>query len=175
MPDLAEGEPSGATVPGAEAAEIFAQLEGTWALRREIPGIGTMDGAAFFDPLLPGTLLYREEGRLSLQSGYSGPATREYYYLLEKDHIRVTFADAPPGERTFVTLRPERGSGDTFRAADVHYCTPDLYSATYHFSNERLTISTGVRGPKKDYTILTTLTRDPETRRATAMLDGSRG
>lgn len=173
VPDLAEGEPIGATVPGAAAATIFARLEGAWVLRREIPGIGTMDGTAVFGPLLPGTLLYREEGRLRLQSGYSGPATREYYYLLEEDHIRVTFADAAPGERTFVTLRPERGHGDTFSAADVHCCTPDVYSATYHFTDERLTISTGVRGPKKDYTILTTLIRGPGDERATTIPDDS--
>lgn len=149
------------SAPGVGAARAFARLEGSWTLSRTIPGIGWMTGQAVFRPYAPRVLRYREDGLLELASGYSGPAFREYYYLLEDDHIRVAFADAAPGERTYLRLRvhADGGRGELI-AADDHLCVEDLYSATYAFEERRLTMTVDVRGPAKDYTIRTTLTRD---------------
>jgi hypothetical protein len=153
--------------PRAVAA-VFARLEGTWALRREISGeggsrSGEMLGRAIFSPLRPGVLHYREDGRLELASGYAGDACREYYYLLEPDHIHVTFADAPPGERTFLRLRPRPTVGGAgHRADDIHYCGRDVYTGAYDFASAgRLVLTMAVRGPEKDYVIRTVLTRMP--------------
>ncbi|CAO5178099.1 hypothetical protein FAIPA1_400039 [Frankia sp. AiPs1] len=152
-------QPSEQAPSDGYAAAAFVRLEGTWVLHRTISGIGTMEGEAVFGKLPSGVLRYREEGNLHLHSGYSGPAFREYYYLLEGNFIRVTFADVPPGERTFVNLRPERGDGDTFAAGGVHHCGPDVHSATYHFADESLAIMVEVRGPETNYTVHSVLTR----------------
>ncbi len=155
--------PSTADVlPGHSAAAAFAQLAGEWALRRIIPGVGGMVGRAVFTPLRPGVLHYREDGRLELASGHAGEAYREYYYLLERDHIHVTFADAPPGERTFLRLRPRPVAGCAGSwAHDTHYCGRDVYTGTYNFESAgRLVVTIAVHGPEKDYVIRTALTRE---------------
>jgi hypothetical protein len=122
---------------------------------------------------------------LELPSGYSGAAYREYYYLLEHDHIHVTFADAPPGERTFLRLRPRPLGGQRRRdhvvpappeaqfpgapngcpgsqAQDTHHCGRDTYTGTYNFESAgRLVVTMDVHGPEKNYVIHTELTRRP--------------
>jgi hypothetical protein len=149
--------------PYQDAAAVFARLRGDWTLTRTISSIGAMTGRATFVPLTPGVLRYREEGRLELASGHRSEAYREYYYLLEDDHIHVTFSDAPPGERTFLRLFPNFDDGHQgARAGDVHHCGCDTYAATYIFESEhRLVVTMDVHGPSKGYVIHTTLTRIP--------------
>jgi hypothetical protein len=153
--------------PVLGATAVFAQLAGEWELRRTMSGAGSMSGRAVFTPLRPGVLHYREDGRLELASGHVGEAYREYYYLLEHDHIHVTFADAPPGERTFLRLRPLPVAGCAgSQAHDTHYCGRDVYTGTYDFESAgRLVVTIAVRGPEKDYVIRTVLTRRPGSHR----------
>lgn len=139
----------------------FEWLPGRWDLSRTISDGSIMLGQAEFEPRTPGVLHYLETGRLTLSSGYSGEAYREYYYSLEEDHIHVSFADCAPGERTFLRLRPVTpAAGSYLQAQDTHLCSNDVYEATYIFeSARRAVITIRVNGPEKDYTIRTILTR----------------
>jgi len=144
-----------------ELSAAFDWLPGQWDLSRTISGAGTMAGKAEFSRRTPGVLHYLETGDLSLHSGYVGKAYREYFYRLEEDHIHVSFADAAPGERTFLRLRPAAGDlGGHLQAHDTHHCGSDVYAATYGFESAvRVVITIQVTGSKKDYVIRTVLTR----------------
>lgn len=153
-------EPVGPDVAG-NAAVAFGWLPGDWKLDRTISDGSTVIGKAKFSPLMPRVLHYVETGLLRLDSGYLGEMRREYYYVLEESHINVTFADAAPGERTFLRLRPVGAPNGYLRAHGDHRCDCDLYTASYEFeSARRIVITMRVSGPKKDYSIATVLTRD---------------
>lgn len=143
------------------AAVAFGWLPGDWTLSRTISDGSTVIGEAKFSTLKPRVLHYLETGTLRLQSGYLGKIRREYYYVLEEDHIHVTFADAAPGERTFLRLYPVDDGNGCLRAQGNHHCDCDLYAAVYSFESARQVVMTvQVSGPKKDYRITTALTRD---------------
>ena len=137
---------------------LLDALRGEWSLTRTIPGQGTMAGTARFEPHRPGVLRYREEGVLTLASGLPLRVSREYFYVVEADRVRVAFADGgEPGE----TLHSLRLAGSwPLEAADVHRCGADTYEGSYRFEGDgRLTITMVVRGPAKDYAIHSTLER----------------
>ncbi|HET7015522.1 MAG TPA: DUF6314 family protein [Streptosporangiaceae bacterium] len=148
-------------MPELAVTTVFERLPGRWDLDRTISGGGTVLGQAEFSARMPGVLRYRETGSLSLSSGYVGKVYREYFYCLEEDHIHVSFADAAPGERSFLRLRPVAGDlGGELRAGDTHHCGSDVYEATFSFESARRILTTiQVTGPKKDYLIRTVLTR----------------
>jgi len=161
-------------------AAVFRSLEGDWALDRVIePGIGSLEGTARFSRLGETLLLYREEGKLLLTSGYSGEAFREYHYLLEGDQIRICFVQNGKTAGTMYTLRldpdpadPDRADPDPAEtdpaetdpsssepdpspeATDVHLCNADIYRGQYRFDAEdRFTVRIEVTGPAKDHQI----------------------
>jgi len=148
-------------MPELAVSTVFERLPGLWDLDRTISGGGTMLGKAEFSARTPGVLHYLETGELSLNSGYVGKVHREYFYCLEEDHIHVSFADAAPGERTFLRLRPGAADlGGDLQAHDTHYCGNDVYEASYSFeSARRIVVAIQVTGPEKDYVIRTVLTR----------------
>jgi hypothetical protein len=154
------GEPVAPDVAG-NAAVAFGWLPGDWKLDRTISDGGTVLGKARFAALKPRVLHYLETGMLRLDSGYLGEIRREYYYVLEEGYIHVTFADAAPGERTFLRLRPIGDRDGCLRAQGNHHCDRDLYTATYDFeSARRVVVTMRVSGRHKDYSIATVLTRD---------------
>src|SRR5262245_60819212 len=128
------GEPVAFDV-ARNAAVAFGWLPGDWKLNRTISGGGTVMGKARFSPLKPRVLHYLETGTLRLDSGYIGEMRREYYYVLEENHIHVTFADAAPGERTFLRLQPISDGNGRLRAQGNHHCDCDLYAALYNFES----------------------------------------
>ena len=159
--DSAYGSPRAIGQPGLEGlcATIFASLEGEWKISRTIEDIGTFSGAAKFELIEPATLSYREDGQLELNSGLSRPAFREYYYQLAEDRILVSFADASPGARPFLSLFPQVTTADSW-ARDVHSCGPDQYDCTYRFvSQDRFTSRINVEGKSKRYSLFTIYSR----------------
>ncbi len=159
--DSAYGSPRAIGQPGLEGlcATIFASLEGEWKISRTIEDIGTFRGAAKFELIEPATLSYREDGQLELNSGLSRPAFREYYYQLAEDRILVSFADASPGARPFLSLFPQVTTADSW-ARDVHSCGPDQYDCTYRFvSQDRFTSRINVEGKSKRYSLFTIYSR----------------
>lgn len=143
------------------AREVFAQLAGTWDLDRQLePAIGSMRGTATFTPVEPAMLAYAEEGELRLADGFTGTATRAYRWVLVDDgRIDVLFAEDRWSGGLMHTLRLD---GTAAVASDVHHCDADDYTGTYAFGSPDLVVITmDVRGPTKDYTTRTRLTRRP--------------
>lgn len=165
--------PSGTAAGGppqedSAGARVFAALEGLWALRREISGIGSMQGTADFRRISANMLRYREQGVLRLDSGWTGEASREYFYLLEPGPdgpgIRIAFAaeGRPGGTLHRISLRTAPGAPWPTAGQDIHLCDRDVYQGTYTFIDpDHYTTRVVVTGPTKDYTISTTLARIP--------------
>ena len=161
LTDSACGSSRALEQPGLEGlcATVFASLPGEWKISRTIENIGTFRGAAKFEVIEPATLSYREDGQLELNSGLSRPAFREYYYQLAEDRILVSFADASPGARPFLSLFPQVYTADIW-ARDVHCCGPDQYECTYRFvSQDRFTTRINVEGKAKRYSLFTVYSR----------------
>ncbi|MCK2244289.1 MULTISPECIES: DUF6314 family protein [unclassified Crossiella] len=133
------------------AQQLFAALPGRWRFSRVITGQGSAIGEARFEPVSGTELHYREDGTLTLDSGYTGPAYREYRYQLDGEVLRICFPDG----RTMHTLRP-----DAAEATDVHLCGADVYTGHYRLADQdTLHISYQVAGPHKDFTIATVFRR----------------
>lgn len=138
----------------------LADFEGEWAVERRIADArtgrpGRFRGRARFAPDAAG-LVYDEEGLLSLAGGPDYPAARRYVWRAGgAGAIDVLFADG----RFFHSFEP-----DAPRPESAHDCPPDLYRVRYDFSLwPRWTAEWRVAGPRKDYAMVTTYSREPET------------
>lgn len=130
----------------------LAAFEGRWIIERRIEDVragraGRLAGTARFERA--GTALaYAEEGTLRLGDGPPMVATRRYtWHDAGAGTIEVRFADG----RLF-----HRFYADEPSPTAVHDCPPDQYRARYDFSRwPRWTAEWRVRGPRKDYGIVT--------------------
>jgi len=130
----------------------LAAFEGSWIIARTIEDVragraGRLDGTACFTPIAGG-LAYAEEGMLRLDGAPPVTATRRYsWHDAGAGTIEVRFTDG----RLF-----HRFYGDEPEPRAVHDCPPDQYRARYDFSRwPRWCAEWRVRGPRKDYGILT--------------------
>lgn len=131
------------------AQQLFAALPGEWRFSRVITGQGTASGLARFQPAGADELHYREDGTLTLDAGYTGPAYREYRYRLDGEALQVCFPDG----RIMHTLRPDA-------EAATHLCGADVYTGHYRLADpDTFHISYEVAGPHKDFTIATVFRR----------------
>lgn len=142
------------------AQTIFAALAGQWTLHRNIPGQGYVDGQVTFTPIDETRLLYEEHGSFH-RGGYSNEATRSYIYELKDNKIVIYYND--PARRGDVlhelTFSPEANG---FVSRHCHICTPDTYDLVFRFGDNRsIEMFYDIQGPKKDYTMHTSLTRQP--------------
>ncbi len=130
----------------------LAAFEGDWTMTRTIEDVragrpGRLDGAARFVPG-DGGLVYDETGLLALGDGPAVSAARRYLWRdAGAGAIEVRFADG----RFF-----HRFYADEPAPAAVHDCPPDQYRVRYDFARwPRWTAEWRVRGPRKDYAMLT--------------------
>lgn len=130
----------------------LAAFAGDWVIRRDIEDLragetGALAGTARFTPA-PGGLAYLEEGALTLANRPPVAASRSYFWRQGgAGVIEVLFADG----RLFHSFDAE----DTAPAA-VHDCPPDRYRVRYDFRSwPRWTAEWRVRGPRKDYAMVT--------------------
>ena len=141
---------------------IFQACKGDWLLERSIPG-GTVTGTARFASVGPTVLHYREEGRLTRDSGCATSVWQDYNYVLEPDAIRVEFAAGRTAGETLHRLTPvptRRFKTWPAEARDVHQCGTDTYRGHYRFETRRkVSITISVEGPTKGYTIHSVLSR----------------
>jgi hypothetical protein len=136
----------------------LAAFEGDWTIERTIEDNlagrpGRLEGVARFAPEGP-ALAYLEEGLLTLGDGPAAPASRRYLW---RDggagSIEVLFGDG----RFFHRFEPGAPA-----PAAVHECAPDQYRVRYDFSRwPRWTAEWRVRGPRKDYAMVTRYQRRP--------------
>jgi hypothetical protein len=134
------------------AREVFSALAGTWELSRTV-GEWKFRGSAIFCAHGPNELRYEENGILSKQGSPDIAASRRYIYRYEAGRIVVYFDERP--ERIFEVLDLKRAPNGTWEAQAEHACPPDRYASRYAFGSETITITHVVRGPRKDYEMVT--------------------
>lgn len=129
---------------------VLSDFEGAWLLDRDIrhaDGLtGTFTGRALWRPA-PGGLAYHETGRMVLGSGHSLTGERRYFWA---EDLSVLFEDG----RFFHTVPPQGGETG-------HWCDPDQYDGRYDFALwPAFTVTWRVRGPRKDYRMVTRYVRE---------------
>ena len=134
----------------------LSPLIGDWRIERRITdhalGVsGTFAGMGSWVPSASG-LAYTERGELAF-NGHRGPASRSLSYRARPDGTAdVLFADGRP----FYHLDPRSGSWQA-----RHDCGRDVYElSARRLGPGRFEEWWRVRGPGKDYEIMTTLVRD---------------
>lgn len=141
---------------------VFSGLAGTWTLSRRIGADWRFRGRAVFRPHGENELRYEEHGLLSQGGGTEYPASRRYVYRYEDGGIVVYFDEQPL--RLFQRLAPARAADGSWRAQAGHDCEPDHYASRYRFGADAITISHRVRGPRKNFEIVSDYvfaSRDP--------------
>jgi hypothetical protein len=125
---------------------------GLWAVARRIDDAaggqaGQFDGQAVLEPEAEQDLVYAEAGSLQMGAGPAMTATRTYRWHFVGDRVEVFFADGRP----FHGFRPADGDVEA-----KHLCGADLYRVRYEFGAWPVwTARWEVRGPRKDYAMVT--------------------
>ncbi len=156
-----EGHPPTFRAPAPPVTEDWLSvLPGTWRIDRRIDdhvlgASGTFTGVARWTPAgdpAVRELAYTERGELAF-NGHRGPASRSLSYRARPDGtVDVLFADG----RHFYHLDPRPGSWQA-----RHDCGRDVYElSARRLRPGRFEERWRVRGPGKDYEIMTTLVRD---------------
>ncbi len=97
---------------------------------------------------------YAETGLLKIANRAPLSATRHYRWRAQGPLIAVDFADGSP----FHSFDPTKD-----HPTDRHACAPDLYQVSYDFTRWPNWQATWiVRGPRKDYTSVSTYSRDTQ-------------
>jgi hypothetical protein len=130
------------------ARDVFSALAGTWELSRTV-GDWKFHGSAVFRAQGPNELRYEENGILAKPDNADIQASRRYIYRYEADRIVVYFDELPA--RIFEILDLKRAPNGTWEAEGEHACPPDHYASRYSFGPETIAITHIVRGPRKDY------------------------
>ncbi|WP_425090991.1 DUF6314 family protein [Tropicimonas sp. S265A] len=130
----------------------LASFEGMWRVQRRIEDrLGTparFEGEAHFTPI-PEGLAYSETGRMHVGS-QAFSATRGYIWRATGAGISVWFDEA----RFFHSFTLG------LSAVSSHHCAPDQYDVRYVFDAWPVwTSDWRVRGPRKDYRMVTEYTR----------------
>lgn len=139
------------------AVQVFNRLHGVWRLQRTVSTMGRMTGWACFTTSALG-LDYREEGDVLPDIGQQTKFYQDYKFRLGENGIAVVFTDGRP----FHDLAFD--PADPWTATGHHLCGHDRYDAVYRFEEkdpDRFRLSWTVRGPRKDYRLDTTFTREP--------------
>ena len=144
----------------APARSIFKALPGAWMLCREINdmrlGTGSFAGTGAFSAEPDGTLLYEEQGKLTL-GAWRGPAWRRWIYAHEGNALVVRYPGTLAELHSFVFAAEPSGGAV---AHHVHVCGADRYDARFERrADGALLLAYEVTGPAKAYRLNTLLTR----------------
>ncbi|MGB0928199.1 MAG: DUF6314 family protein [Pikeienuella sp.] len=137
-----------------------AGLLGMWRIDRRIIDARGADGAfcgsAVFSqcPDDTRTLLFSETGTLHIGSQKPVVATRNYqWHFPDQRRIDVRFADG----RDFHSF-----DSTSVPVTAVHHCAPDIYRVEYTFTSPTVwLVKWRVTGPRKDYEMISEMTRPP--------------
>ncbi len=129
----------------------FKSLAGSWSLERTISSGEKLNGKAVFEIISDTAFLMREEGELTLLSGASIRASRNWYWhLVDNKRLEITYNAERDQDYHLIALRYEEG---LWRGQAEHLCGADLYEGYYQFCNNQFEIKQTVKGPAKDYRI----------------------
>ena len=141
---------------------VLALLRGNWAIDRQIQPGGHFVGTAAFTQRSADSLLYREFGKLTLDSGAVVSGENGYVYSLRNGNVEVSFADGPSRGMHFIdiSLPDDRPNLLPVACFDRHQCRLDTYDATFNMeTSASFEITYIVRGPKKGYVSRSTYRR----------------
>lgn len=143
-------------------ARRIGDFAGVWLLEREVEDrragqVARFEGRAELMPQGAGRWLWQESGLLRFGAAAPVRAERRYLWQEQGEAIAVLFDDG----RFFHAFDPDQGA-----PVAAHFCDPDQYDARYDLANwPRWRVTWEVRGPRKDYRMVTDCRRDPaETR-----------
>ncbi|GAB7360784.1 hypothetical protein MBLNU230_g0771t1 [Neophaeotheca triangularis] len=136
-------------------AVIFASLQGSWKLRRQLqsalPGFpsGIFEGTATFAPRNPsahsvaGELLYHEQGELRTENNLTLKANRKYIYRYSSDDDKISAwfineeTKSQEGQEEvdylFHEIEMEHADERGWTGKGEHLCELDMYWAMYEF------------------------------------------
>ena len=135
-------------------AAILSGLLGSWAIERRVDDGATLAGVARFTRSGDDEAIYHETGTLRLSTGQEVAAERAYVYRQCSDGLAVFFDEHP--QSLFHKVALVRDAGGCLHGDAEHICAADLYLTRYQFdSPTRFRVRHRVRGPRKDYTIVT--------------------
>jgi hypothetical protein len=145
---------SGNITPPSRPGAILQSLIGSWAIERRVDDMATLTGSVNFERSAENEAVYHETGTLRLSTGYEAAAERKYIYRQCGDGLAVFFDERPP--RLFHMVKLIR-DGDGYLTGEAeHICADDVYLTDYKFdSDTQFRVRHRVRGPRKDYTIIT--------------------
>ncbi|KAM3415365.1 hypothetical protein BST61_g8894 [Cercospora zeina] len=177
------------------ARATFRALQGNWQISRTIDSrlssfpSGVLEGKASFHPRSPTPdksgetfdleYIYQETGVLRIQNGPAVIARRSYVYRYSeaRDELSVWFVKPENDLEVdylfhnlhFAHPTDAKAQGACAASAD-HLCVDDMYETKYRFpfcgiALHNFTTTHTVKGPSKDYTMVTQFSRqDPATR-----------
>ena len=135
-------------------ATVLHSLIGAWAIERRIDDAATLTGSATFERSAANEAIYHEQGTLRLSTGYEAAAERRYIYQQRADGFAVFFDERPP--RLFHGVKLVQDTYGCLHGEAEHACADDLYMTDYKFEpGMEFKIRHRVRGPRKDYTMVT--------------------
>lgn len=135
-------------------ATILHSLIGAWAIERRVDDAASLTGSATFERLAENEAVYHERGTLRLSTGYEAAAERKYIYRQCADGIAVFFAVRPP--RLFHEVKLVQYTDGCLHGEAKHVCAEDTYLTQYQFDPAaRFQVRHRVRGPRKDYAMVT--------------------
>lgn len=144
----------------AAAANIFDWLRGEWTFVRAIPGYASVRGEARIVQENDGAARYEETARVTLLNGGTLRATQCYRFrplAPPANGVEVLFCDS---NELFERLEFHDGEGGALEARARFVCGADTYESAFLVDGEeRLHVEHVVRGPRKDYRVLTVYTR----------------
>ncbi len=140
---------------------VFNQLIGIWGLERQIDdrsGHGVLSGQCIFTPIDENRLLCEERGELRY-NGVEIEASRSYIYECRDDKIIILYNDLHRKGDVLHEL-DFSNEGDTQIARHCHLCVTDTYDLEFQLlGNGKIQMNYVVKGPHKDYTMNSILTR----------------
>lgn len=148
-------------------------LQGHWRLVRKIKSLAensanssmgsVSDGIASFLPVsgAPDDLLYTESGTVELPSSSALQFERKYLYTFTGPRsVEIRFYQPESDSGDHLKLFHSLQFGGDWKATADHLCIDDMYNVEFECSSAtQLNTRWVVKGPSKDYEIMTTFFR----------------
>lgn len=137
-------------------------FEGSWSFEREIFSnnsertYGIAKGSACFTPIDKRTLIYNENGKLSLKdSKREFPFIRSFIYFFDGDQLKIIFNDGINSGKLYQQYSLDINNRVLTSSAQ-HICKNDCYNGNYTIiSPNEYILETLIKGPKKEFKIKT--------------------
>ncbi len=103
--------------------------------------------------------LLTESGALLLADGSAVQASRQWLWSLSGTKLLVEFPEIEPRPYHVINMKP---TDHGWQGKANHLCIDDTYDGKYVVGANTMTVSHKIKGPKKDYEIISQFVRSPE-------------